>query len=351
MNSTRLVLYGWPESSHIQRWASGLSRRNLAVCVVGLGGEPIEGIDTVTWPLRGRLSYFAYWSRARRAARRFNPDLIHCHYASSFGLWTLGAKPAKTIVSVWGSDITQFPTTALRRAMLGRILDKADYVTVTSTYLRERTIELYPHLESRVTVVPFGVALPARLEPLPAVGEYRLCALKRHKWIYGLDILVKAVAAASRKLPLIHLSLPGDGPETEPLHRLVREHGIESRVSFHGQLREDLIDSFIANHHVVVLPSREEGFGVAALEAGASGRPVIATRVGGFTETVLDGETGILVEPDDVAALTDAIVAMGRDRAAIAQFGAAGRAFVERTFSIDASLDRMITLYDRVLNG
>ncbi len=351
VKDVRIVLYGWPESAHLQRWALGLSSRACAVRVVGLGGEPIAGVETLTWPLRGRLSYFAYWGRARRATRRFAPDLIHCHYASSFGVWTLGAKAAPTIISVWGSDITMFPSSGMRRALLGRILDKADHLTATSVYLRDRTLELFPHLAPRLSVVPFGVVVPPRVSPLPATGEFRICTLKRHKWVYGLDILIKAVAIVSRKIPALHLSVPGDGPETESLRRLVRDNGIEKLVSFHGQLPEDRINAFVADHHLVVLPSREEGFGVAALEAGASGRPVVATRVGGFAETVRDGLTGVLVEPDDVSALAEAILSLARDRARIAQLGAAGREFVEQQYSIESSLESMMTIYRKVLNG
>lgn len=336
---------------HVQRWAVGLTRREIGVRVVGLGGDPIDGVDTVQWPLRGRLSYFAYWGKARRAARAFDPDLIHCHYASSFGVWLLGEKTTPVVVSIWGSDITRFPVGGMRRSLLGRILDKADHITASSSYLRDRTLELYPHLESRLTVVPFGVTIPERIAALPATGELRICALKRHKWIYGLDILIRAVAEVQRRMPNVHLSLPGDGPETEALKRLVNKHGVTSLVSFHGQLHDHQIADFIADHHVVILPSREEGFGVAALEAGASGRPVIATRVGGFAETVRDCETGLLVEPDDVDSLADAILSLGRDRARISDYGAAGRHFVEQNFSIEASLDRMIDVYSEVLDA
>ncbi|MBD3402252.1 glycosyltransferase [candidate division GN15 bacterium] len=351
MKPCRIVLYGWPHSSHLQRWAIGLSERGFTVRVIGLGGEPIRSVDTITWPHRGPRSYLLRRAAARRLTRAFNPELIHCHYASSFGLWTLGPKPAPTVVSVWGSDVTAFPSNPLKRFLIKQVLRKADKVTATSAYLRERLAALTPEVAGATAIVPFGVDIPETTRPLPATGEFRMCALKRHKQVYGLDLLIKAAALVARDLPAVHLSLPGDGPETDRLKALVKELRIEHIVSFHGQLPTDRIADFVSDHHVVVIPSREESFGVAALEAGACGRPVVASRLGGLVESVRDGYSGLLIEPENVEALAQTLVSLARDRERIAKLGANGRRLVEEEYGLDVSLDKMISVYEKVLYG
>jgi glycosyltransferase involved in cell wall biosynthesis len=307
-------------------------------------------VETVTYPRRGKLSYFSRLGPIRKALKEFSPQLVHAHYASSFGLWTIGWTRTPVVVSVWGSDIVMFPKTWFGKALLKRIFHYASAITVTGSYLRDQTVTKFPETESRTRIVPFGVDPCAEEYELPELPPLRLCTLKRHLRTYGQDLLIKAVAELCREGFDIRLSLPGDGPENRYYRELTNRLGLSERVSFDGWISRDRLYAYIGGHHALVLPSRSEGFGVAALEASACGRAVIASRVGGLPETVTDGETGVLVDPGSVEALRSAIARLAEIPQELESMGRAGRRFVQENFLWSRSIELMEELYDEILS-
>jgi len=141
------------------------------------------------------------------------------------------------------------------------------------------------------------------------------------------------------------LTLAGQGSMRAELERLAQLLKVADNVRFVGQLEHEKIYPFLGGHHLMIMPSRSESFGVAALEAAACARPVIASKVGGIPEVVIDGQTGILVPPDDETALTNGIIKMARDQASGRQLGLNGYRMVQEKFSWSESLDRMTALY------
>ena len=347
----RVVIFGWANSVHVQRWVRGLSSRGLKVRLVSAGGEAVPGVDTVILPLRTKLSYFRYRRAALRAAYEFQPDLIHAHYATGFGWWLRGVDSCPTVLSVWGSDIMDFPSGPLTRAMVRAVFRHPDRITATSRILERVALELMPSVRDRLSVIPFGVEMPDAPPPPPSSGAVRLCFIKVHARKYGPEVLLRAFARALETCPDLELTMAGRGEMTGQLVSLTRELGVADKVDFPGFVNNDSISDFIAEHHAMVMPSvmDSESFGVAVLEAAACGRPVIASRVGGVPEAVVDGVTGILVPPRDVETLTEAILRLVRDEDLRREMGRAGREFVATHYTWDRSLDGMIELYRRVI--
>ncbi len=197
-------------------------------------------------------------------------------------------------------------------------------------------------------MIPFGVDAPEKIPDPPPSRPVRLCYLKLHRAVYGPDILIEALSIVKRSIPDIHLSMAGSGEMTGQLRAMVDERGLCENVSFCGFIDHSKIASFIAQHHFLVMPSLSESFGVAVLEAAACGRPAISTRVGGIPEVVKDGESGILVPPGDVNALARAILSLAQDTDKCRRMGETSRAFVEREYQWQHSLDLMSDLYDRI---
>jgi glycosyltransferase involved in cell wall biosynthesis len=188
---------------------------------------------------------------------------------------------------------------------------------------------------ARIRVVPSGID-PARVTVAPTmraaaravwgIAEDDLLvlvpgALERRK---GQDVLIAAVARLASTAPRVRVVLCGAGREAETLERLAAPLG---RTVLFAGFRDD-IGVCLAAADVVALPSRLEGLGVAALEAMAAGRALVASRVGGLAEVVVDGETGLLVPPEDPAALAGALGRLAADPALRARLGSAGRARV-----------------------
>lgn len=161
----------------------------------------------------------------------------------------------------------------------------------------------------------------------------------------GLATLVRAAALSQQRLVLA-----GTGPEEAALRRLAQEVGAD--VSFTGYLKKPELQKLIGEALALVLPSEwYENAPVSVLEAYALGRPVIGTRIGGIPELVLDGETGILVEPGNVKMLAGALAGIANlPQAARSELGARGRDWVRRAFSPDGYRDLTTELYDEVVH-
>ena len=143
------------------------------------------------------------------------------------------------------------------------------------------------------------------------------------------------------------LQLVGDGPERKRIHGLVQTFGLDDCVQFLGE-RTDL-PNVLRDADLFLLPSESESFGLAALEAMSCGVPVIASRVGGVPEVVVDGETGLLAPVGDVAAMAAHVVRLLADAPLRARLGAAARQRAEVAFPLEATVSKYEALYRRLL--
>jgi len=346
----RVVIFGWADSIHVKKWVQGMSERGWQIRLISLGGEPVPGAECIIFPRRGRWSYFLRAAEAVRLARDFQPDLVHVHYAGGFGLWGARCDFAPVLISVWGSDVVNLPHDLIHRFIIRRALRKSARISATSDYLRQACVRLCPEVSEKIDVIPFGVEIPAHVAPMPA-PPVRLCFIKIHRPVYAPDVLLHALAAVRVKMPDIRLTMAGAGEMTPLLRRTVSKLGLERNVEFPGLIPHERIYSLLQEHHIMVMPSREEAFGVAVLEAAACGRPTIASRVGGVPEVLQDGKTGLLVPPGDEAALAEAILYLARDIETCRRMGEAGRTLVQEKYLWEHSLDRMNQLYESMIHG
>jgi glycosyltransferase involved in cell wall biosynthesis len=134
------------------------------------------------------------------------------------------------------------------------------------------------------------------------------------------------------------------------LDGLVRKLGLTGRVRFVGRVPHDGLPARYGASAVLVNPSVSETFGISVVEAMACGLPVVAARVGGMVETVVEGETGLLVEPEQPAALADAIVSLLQDAERSRKMGASGRARAVARFSWGARADKLLATYRMILD-
>lgn len=211
---------------------------------------------------------------------------------------------------------------------------------------------------ARQATIPFGVDLRrfaatelATRQELglreggPLIGT--VCRLVEPK--KGLSVLLEAMAALKRQKADLgcQVLIVGEGPSRRLLEAMSDQFGLSRCVVFAGVRRD--IQRILPLLDVFVLPSLYEGFGIAILEAMAVGKPVVATCVGGIPEFVLPGETGLLVEPGNAAALADAIASMLRDPDRATRMGANGRSRVQAGFQISTVVRRHEQVYESCL--
>ncbi len=180
----------------------------------------------------------------------------------------------------------------------------------------------------------------------------RLGFFKNLERKYGPEVLVEAFAKVAAACPEARLTLAGKGDMTESLRKRVAELGLSDKVEFPGRLPHERMMAAMRNTDIFVMPSTcQESFGVAAIEASACEVPVIATRVGGVPEAVVDGQTGILVPPFDSNRLAEACIALVRDPGERARLGRAGRQFVLDHYQWHANAATMAAVYRQLLAG
>jgi sugar transferase (PEP-CTERM/EpsH1 system associated) len=155
--------------------------------------------------------------------------------------------------------------------------------------------------------------------------------------------LVRAAAIARRSDPDIRIEVAGDGSCRGELEHLAGKLGLDGCVFFLGEISN--VPSFLARGAIFVLPSRSEGISLTLLEAMARGLPVVATRVGGTPEIVVEGETGLLVPSGAPTALAQALLLLRRDDRAVRRMGEAGRRRVERKFNVRQMVADYLALY------
>lgn len=281
-----------------------------------------------------------------RAFRRIGPDLVHVSlntpWSAQYGILAGWFVPSAKTVLV---EQALFPTTSRARRAFKRIAARTVAAHVAVGERSAREIERMCGLSSgSIRVVYNGVpdvpvASRPRLVDGPTVGS--IGRLDRQK---GFDVLVSALAA----LPDVSAVLVGDGPERAALEELAARLGVQERLVITGW-QEDA-RSFLRTFDVFVLPSRRESFPLSVVEAMLAERAVVATDVGSVREAVVDGETGLLVRPDDPVALDQAVLRLLDDEELRLQLGHRAREHAERFFTASAMAGAFDTLYGEVLS-
>lgn len=261
---------------------------------------------------RSRLDLFLaglYFSPAtrfqlERIVRSFRPDIVNVHYPDAQIPFVLALRKRfdfRLAVSLHGYDIEKYSGNKIshgrERKNLIALLQQADVVTACSDYLLAQARRLEPSVANKGRVVANGID-PSRFvvtQPHRHPRPYVL-ASGRLTHAKGFDLLLTAFSQLNGRTRRTDLIIAGDGELRETLRQRVRELGLADRVHFFGQATPDEIVRLLNGSLFMVVPSRQEAFGVAALEAMAAGKPVLATRVGGLPEFVV-GSANKLVEP------------------------------------------------------
>jgi len=334
---------------HVRDLAAGAQNRGWRVAVaVGTPGPFTEllseaGIETVVVAGLGReINPWADLGavlRLRFLIRRWKPALVACHTAKAglagrLAAWWAGV-PSQYTVHGWqfaeGISRTQRVLVLLAEKVLAKITRT---IITVSDY--DRRLAIVHRLASPDRIVTVHNGMPDRPLPSPKAvsSTIRLIMVARFQPQKDHATLFAALEALEG-LPWI-LDLVGDGPDLARWQDWVGRRGWSSRVVFHGLSFE--VPLLLASAEIFLLASRWEGFPMSILEAMRAGLPVVATNVGGVAEAVVEEETGLLVPPGNVGALTRALGRLIADRDLRREWGRRGRARFEAEFTFDRML-------------
>lgn len=365
----KLLLLSDPNSVHTIKWSKSLAQTGIEIVIFGLGDLKVkdyEGIsnvkvttfnETVT---RGegafsKLRYLKALPLLKQIIKEFEPDIVHAHYASSYGL--LGALSGfhPFVLSVWGSDVFSFPLKSLfHKMMLEYNLKKADKVLSTSHVMAKET-QLYTNKEIEIT--PFGIDTEEfrsmEVKSLFDKNDIVIGTVKTLEEKYGIEYLIKAFKIVNDKYPTLPLKLliVGGGGLEDSLKSLTKELKLEGKTIFTGKV--PFVD--VPKYHnmlsvsVSVSVSNSESFGVAIIEASSCTKPVVVSNVGGLPEVVEDGVSGLVVPPRDPEKTAEAIEKLILDENLRQEIGQNGRKRVERLYNWDDNVKQMIKIYGEIM--
>ena len=359
----KVVLLSGASSIHTIRWANGLAQAGIDVHLISQHPllEPVDSRVTVhLLPFRGNLGYFLMVPAVKKLLKQLKPDLVNAHYASGYATTARLAGYHPWLLSVWGSDVYDFPYKSWLHKMLVRAnLKAADQVASTSHCMAAQTKRLLPAL-SNIAITPFGVdmsrfnqcyvPLAQKADTDIVIGTVKVLAPK-----YGIDTLLQAFALARQQLQQsqpelaskLKLRIVGDGPQRAELEALAKSLAISNVTNFVGRVAHTEVANELAKMDVYVALSRldSESFGVAIIEAGAAGRPVIVSDAGGLPEVVVSGKTGIVVKRESPEQAAEAILSLVRDKEYCIRLAEAGYQYVRENYDWKMSVETMLKLY------
>jgi glycosyltransferase involved in cell wall biosynthesis len=289
---------------------------------------------------RGKLG--ALW-------RDFRPELVHVVFCFGPSVFFLGglvrAGPSPVLLTLPG--FVEFPTGP--DTLLRNTFELADWTTAPSQAVVDHVAGLLPEIDTSSSVVPNGVDPPhAPAVPPPDVAP-QVLFVGRLSTEKGCDVALAAFSGVLEGCPDARLVIAGDGPERGRLEGLATELGVDQVTSFAGPVSPARVWELYDRTSVVVVPSRDiEGFSLVAAEAALRERPVVASRIGGLPEVVADGETGLLVAPEDPDELAGALLELLTDRERASALGRAGALRARERFTIDRQADAFEDLYRRL---
>jgi len=309
------------------------------------------GVETQVIPLLGPL-HFRWFANCLHLVRHEKIAVIHAHEFSAIVYGWIVARLAGVpfVGTIHGKN---YFWEKLRRRLAYRTVARRGQLVAVSEDLKHFIVNTVGIPASRIQVIYNGVEPSLRMSDAEVdrcrtelglrAGDLVIGTVGSLYPVKGHQYLLDAMPAVLRGYPNAILLLVGRGELEVSLKEQAKRLGIEERVRFLG-MRQD-VPRLLAVMQVFVLPSLSEGLSMALLEAMVSGKPAVATRVGGNPELVEHGKTGLLVQAENATALANSLMRVLGDRTMMHQFGRAGAARIQQHFSVIQMAIRYRDLY------
>ncbi len=335
-------------------------------------GLSFHRVQTPSYPLFREPQYvLSLTNRVVQVAREFDIEIVHAHYAvphatvallaqqvlaSSHGAGaSAGAGAPKVVTTLHGTDITLVGSDASYSEIVAYSIERSDGVTAVSESLAGATREQLG-VEHPIEVIPNFIDCDLYRRRSEAKLRARFAAdpetkllihVSNFRPVKRIDAVMEVFARVTRRVPA-RLLLVGDGPELATAHRLARELGVADRTHVLGA--QEAVIPLLSIADLFLLPSAQESFGLAALEAMACGVPVVASRVGGLPAVIDDGKTGFLRAPDDLDGMAASAIAVLTDSGLHERISKAAVARVRRDFCVGRVVPIYEECYARILS-
>ncbi len=360
----RILLLSDTYSEHTEKWAIGLASNGIEVGLfsfnkasypwyqnkknISILFEPAEKLDT-----SNKMSYLKFVGSLKKVIKEFGPDLVHAHYATSYGL--IGALSGfhPFVISAWGTDVMKFPQkNFINKAILKYNLRMADVICATSHTIKDFLI---PVTNKPIQVIPFGVDTnefkKKEVAGLFDKDSFVIGSIKPLEPLYNTDVLINAFASLKIKHPdqPLKLMIIGEGSQMEHLKKLSKKLKLQNDITFTGRIAFSEVSHYFNMLDVLVNISDYESFGVSVIEAMACEKPVVATNTGGLKEIIENSNFGSLVEVGNVEQTAVEIEKYMLDEELKQTVGKTAREKVVQKYNWDNNIKQMIDVYSHLI--
>ena len=331
------------------------------VSIISLNDGEISGAKVYSMELKidknkstiKKLSYLNQIRNIKKIIDDINPDIIHAHYASSYGLIGRFINRKPYILSVWGSDIYDFPKKSIiHKHILKSNLKSADVLMSTSNAMKKET-EKYTNKE--ILITPFGVDTN-KFKPCNNKRSDNCIVIGTIKSLeegYGIDYLIKAFSIVKNKKSnkSIFLKIAGIGSKLDEYKNLVKKLQIEKYVEFLGFINQDEVIKMFNEFDIACFPSIYESFGVAAVEAQACGTAVIVSDADGLKEATNPGITSLIVKRKSVDNLVEKLELLIDNIDLRKELSLNGRKYVLDNYDMNKNFSLIDNCYKEFMKG
>lgn len=340
------------QSIHTVRWVNVFAEHGHDVHAISIK-KPTESlhknVQTHLLPFDPPFGYYLNVCHLKKILKKISPDILNAHYASGFGTLARLSGFHPLVLSVWGSDVYDFPYESnIKMNIIQKNLDAADIICSTSEVMKKQTEKLLKQ-PKEIFVTPFGIDTnkftPKKefSDKVRIIGTVKTLAPK-----YGISTLIKSFALLLDKVSPnedLKLVIAGDGPQRKELEQLAKDLNINDRCEFLGKIPHDKVPEVLHSFDIYAALSESESFGVAILEASACGLPVVVSDAGGLPEVVEDSVTGIVVPRNDPISAMIAFKRLLSSKKTRETMGISGIERVRKNYTWNQSYKTMISVY------
>jgi len=365
----KIIFLSDANSIHTLRWIESLTLNNLEIQLFSffkpkkdliekykqfnvkiISPDLRSNIDNLREPNLSKIRYLKAIPLLKKTIKDFEPNILHAHYASSYGILGYLSRFKPFILSVWGSDVYYFPyKNKFYKWLINLIIKNSNEICSTSVAMKKIIENEYNRND--VNVVPFGIDLdffkPNNNNNNKYFNVGTIKSIENHNGIDCLLDAAKKVIYDYKKE--INFIIVGEGSLRKEMQQKAKDLRLEHRVKFEGFVAHENITKHYNNLSIFVAVSERESFGVSVLEAAACEIPAITSNIGGLSEVNLHKETGIVINPCDSDKLAQSIIMLYKDNQLRMKLGANARKKVKENFDWTSNVHQMIEIYNKYL--
>ncbi|MDU5108194.1 glycosyltransferase, partial [Clostridium sp.] len=313
----KICYLGDANSIHTKKICYFFREKGYEVSVISLNNGNIDGVKVYSMAMEvknqgssiGKLFYLKNIIKIKKLINSIKPDILHAHYATSYGFIGSLMNYKPYIISLWGSDIYEFPKKSfIHKKVLEYNLSKSNLVLSTSKVMAN---EAKKYTNKDILITPFGVNIDKFIpnKSIKNNGEILIGTVKTLEANYGIEYLIRAFHIIKNKYKNLNIKLriAGKGSKEEELKNLCKDLNIEKYVEFLGFIDQDKVVNVFNSLDIAIFPSLFESFGVAAVEAQSCGVPVIVSDAPGLMEATKPGYSSLVFKKGDINDLVNKI--------------------------------------------